>query len=37
MDTKYHKAADLADGRKVNTNVVGLMKYKDDWGSQQHP
>ena len=34
---EYTKAADLADGRKVSTNAVGLIKYKNDWGSQQHP
>ena len=38
MDTKYHMAANVASGCKANPNVdVSLMKYKNDWGNQQHP
>ena len=37
MDTKYHKAANVASGCKANPNVDSLLKYKNDWGNQQHP
>ena len=37
MDTKYHKAANVASGCRANPNVDCLMKYKNDWGNQQHP
>ena len=37
MDAKYHKAANVVSGCEANPNLDSLMKYKNDWGNQQHP
>jgi hypothetical protein len=37
MDTKYHKAAYMTSGCRVGTNIISLIRYKNDWGGQQHP
>ena len=37
MEAKYHKAANVVSGCKANPNFDSLMKYKNDWGNQQHP
>jgi hypothetical protein len=37
MDTNYHKAANMTSGCRVGSNIISLIRYKNDWGSQQHP